>query len=72
MRFTVMPLAVSALFALGPAQAHAQSRQMPPDTHDGIRALAADPLVRSLPVAEELCTEMAYAHAAYLPSRLIP
>jgi 6-phospho-beta-glucosidase len=39
---------------------------------DGVRALAAHPLVPSLPVAEELYTEMAYAHAQYLPKRLIP
>lgn len=39
---------------------------------DGVRALAAHPLVPSLPVAEELYTEMAYAHAQYLPTRLIP
>jgi 6-phospho-beta-glucosidase len=39
---------------------------------DGIRALASHPLVPSLPVAEALYNEMAYAHARYLPERLIP
>lgn len=42
------------------------------DARDGVRALAAHPLVPSLPVAEELYAEMAHAHAAYLPDRLIP
>ena len=42
------------------------------DARDGVRALAAHPLVPSLPVAEELYTEMAHAHAAYLPDRLLP
>lgn len=41
------------------------------DYRDGIRALAANPLVPSLPVAEELYAEMATAHAAYLPERLL-
>jgi 6-phospho-beta-glucosidase len=39
---------------------------------DGVRALAAHPLVPTLTVAEELYTEMAYAHAEHLPKRLIP
>ncbi|MGZ9719015.1 family 4 glycosyl hydrolase [Rhizobium miluonense] len=42
------------------------------DVNDGIRALTANPLVPSLPVAEALYTEMAYAHAKYLPERLVP
>lgn len=42
------------------------------DVRDGIRALAAHPLVPSLTVAEELYTEMAMAHAQHLPARLIP
>ncbi|MEQ7009083.1 glycoside hydrolase [Actinopolymorpha sp. B17G11] len=37
---------------------------------DGVRALAAHPLVPTLPVAEELYAEMAAAHAAHLPARL--
>lgn len=39
---------------------------------DGVRALAAHPLVRSLEVAEGLYAEMASAHRAYLPERLLP
>lgn len=38
---------------------------------DAVRALTANPLVRSLPVAEALFDEMAQAQAPYLPSRLI-
>jgi 6-phospho-beta-glucosidase len=42
------------------------------NVRDGVLALAAHPLVPSLPVAEALYREMAHAHAAYLPDRLIP
>ena len=38
---------------------------------DGIRALAANPMVPTLRVAEELYDEMAFAHRAYLPERLL-
>jgi 6-phospho-beta-glucosidase len=38
---------------------------------DGIRALASHPLVRSLAVAEGLYDELAAAHRAYLPERLL-
>jgi len=38
---------------------------------DGVRALAAHPLVRTLPIAERLYDEMAAAHRAYLPARLL-
>ncbi|HEY3547300.1 MAG TPA: glycoside hydrolase [Propionicimonas sp.] len=38
---------------------------------DGIRALAANPMVPTLRVAEELYDEMAAAHRAYLPERLL-
>ena len=38
---------------------------------DGIRALLANPLIDNLKVAEELYDEMAAAHAAYLPARLL-
>ena len=38
---------------------------------DGVRALAANPMVPSLRVAEELYDEMAHAHRAYLPERLL-
>ncbi|MBD3780574.1 MAG: glycoside hydrolase [Micrococcales bacterium] len=38
---------------------------------DGVRALTANPLVPTLAVAEELYDEMAWAHRAYLPERLL-
>lgn len=38
---------------------------------DAIRALSANPLVPDLVVAEELYDELAYAHRAYLPDRLL-
>ncbi len=38
---------------------------------DAIAALAANPLVPGLAIAEELFDEMAAAHAAYLPERLL-
>jgi 6-phospho-beta-glucosidase len=42
------------------------------DAQDGIRALAAHPLVRSVDVAERLYRELAAAHRAHLPERLVP
>ncbi|MEV0289878.1 MULTISPECIES: glycoside hydrolase [unclassified Kribbella] len=42
------------------------------DSRDAVRALAAHPLVPSLPTAEALYLEMAHAHAAHLPARLVP
>jgi 6-phospho-beta-glucosidase len=38
---------------------------------DGVRAMLANPLVPSLPVAEGLYDELALAHASYLPERLL-
>lgn len=38
---------------------------------DAVRALAANPLVPTLSVAEELYAELARAHARYLPERLL-
>ena len=40
--------------------------------HDGIRALAANPLVRQVELAERLYDALATAHRAYLPDRLLP
>jgi 6-phospho-beta-glucosidase len=40
------------------------------DRRDAVRALAANPLVRTLPRAERLYAELAVAHRAYLPGRL--
>jgi 6-phospho-beta-glucosidase len=42
------------------------------DADDGVRALAAHPLVRSLDVAERMYGEMARAHRDHLPARLLP
>jgi 6-phospho-beta-glucosidase len=39
---------------------------------DGIRALAANPLVRELELAERLYDALADAHRDYLPDRLLP
>jgi len=38
---------------------------------DGVRALAANPLVLSLDKAETIYDELADAHRAYLPERLL-
>lgn len=38
---------------------------------DGVRAMVANPLVPSLPVAEALYAELALAHARHLPARLL-
>ena len=40
------------------------------DRRDAVRALAANPLVRTLPRAEKLYAELAVAHRAHLPGRL--
>ena len=37
-----------------------------------IRALAANPLVRTIDKAETIYTELAAAHRAHLPERLVP
>ena len=42
------------------------------DARDAVRALTAHPLVRSIDLAEELYAEMAAAHRAHLPARLLP
>jgi 6-phospho-beta-glucosidase len=42
------------------------------DARDAVRALAANPLVRSVDVAERLYAELAAAHRRYLPARLAP
>lgn len=41
------------------------------DARDGVQALVANPLVRSLDTAERLYGEMSRAHRAYLPERLV-
>ena len=63
-----LPHAVRGLVqALAEHQVLAAKAAWEGDHRDGVRALAAHPLVPSLPVAEELYAEMAMAHAAYLP-----
>ncbi len=42
------------------------------DARDGVQALASHPLVRSIDLAEKLYAEMAEAHRASLPERLLP
>lgn len=63
---------VGLVHALAEHQVLAAHAAWEGDARDGVRALAAHPLVPSLPVAEELYAEMASAHAEYLPSRLLP
>lgn len=68
-----LPHAVRGLVqALAEHQVLAAKAGWEGDRADAVRALAAHPLVPSLPVAEELYAEMARAHAAHLPSRLVP
>jgi 6-phospho-beta-glucosidase len=57
--------------ALGEYQILAAKAAWSGDVSDGVRALAAHPMVRSLDVAERLYGEMSHAHARYLPDRLI-
>ncbi|GAA2757328.1 glycoside hydrolase [Actinopolymorpha rutila] len=68
-----LPHAVRGLVqALAEHQVLAAKAGWEGDRNAGVRALAAHPLVPSLPVAEELYAEMAHAHAAHLPERLLP
>lgn len=68
-----LPHAVRGLVqALAEHQVLAAKAGWDGDARDGVRALAAHPLVPSLGVAEEMYAEMARAHAAHLPDRLLP
>jgi 6-phospho-beta-glucosidase len=58
--------------ALGEYQQAAADAAWSGDARDAVRALAAHPLVRSIDLAEHLYAEMAAAHRAHLPERLIP
>jgi 6-phospho-beta-glucosidase len=58
--------------ALGEYQQAAADAAWSGDARDAVRALTAHPLVRSIDVAEELYAEMAAAHRAHLPARLMP
>jgi 6-phospho-beta-glucosidase len=58
--------------ALGEYQQAAADAAWSGDARDAVRALAAHPLVRSVDLAEQLYAEMAAAHRAHLPARLLP
>jgi 6-phospho-beta-glucosidase len=58
--------------ALGEYQQAAADAAWSGDARDGVRALAAHPLVRSIDLAERLYGEMAAAHRDHLPARLVP
>jgi 6-phospho-beta-glucosidase len=58
--------------ALGEYQQAAADAAWSGDARDGVRALAAHPLVRSIDLAERLYGEMATAHRDHLPARLVP
>ncbi len=58
--------------ALGEYQQAAADAAWSGDARDAMRALAAHPLVRSIDVAETLYAELAEAHRAHLPARLMP
>jgi 6-phospho-beta-glucosidase len=57
--------------ALGEYQALAAEAAWRGTRADGVRALCANPLVRTLPKAEAIYDEMAAAHRAHLPERLV-
>ena len=58
--------------ALGEYQQAAADAAWSGDARDGVRALAAHPLVRSIDLAERLYGELAAAHREHLPARLVP
>ena len=67
-----LPRQVAGLVkALGEYQALAAEAAWSGSRIDGIRALAANPLVPSLRIATEMYDEMAAAHRQYLPERLL-
>lgn len=57
--------------ALGEYQRLAAKAAWDGDAADGVRALAAHPLVRSVDAAEKIYGEMSQAHRDYLPERLV-
>jgi 6-phospho-beta-glucosidase len=57
--------------ALGEYQALTAEAAWSGARRDGIRALASHPLVLTLPKAEAIYAEMALAHQAHLPERLL-
>ena len=67
-----LPRQVGGLIgALGEYQALAAEAAWGGSRRDGIRALASHPLVGALPLAEAIYGEMAEAHRAHLPPRLV-
>jgi 6-phospho-beta-glucosidase len=67
-----LPRQVSGLVqALGEYQALAAEAAWNGRRLDGVRALASNPLVPTLPLAEAIYDEMAAAHRRYLPARLL-
>lgn len=58
--------------ALGEYQQLAADAAWSGDADDGMRAMAAHPMVRSLDVAERLYADLAHAHRDHLPARLVP
>ncbi len=67
-----LPRQVRALIqTLGEYQALTAEAAWSGNRRDGIRALASNPLVRTLPMAETLYDAMANAHRDYLPDRLL-
>ncbi len=59
------------ILALGEYQALAAEAGWSGSRRDAVRALASNPLVGSLPLAETLYGEMAAAHRDHLPARLV-
>lgn len=57
--------------ALGEYQSLTAAAAWEGDRTDAVRALASNPLVPSLPLAEALYAEMSAAHRHYLPDRLL-
>ena len=64
--------AAGLIKALGEYQALAAEAAWNGTRHDAIRALLANPLCTSLPKTEAMYDEMAHAHRAFLPDRLLP
>jgi 6-phospho-beta-glucosidase len=74
---TPLPMPGLPVHVRGLVEALAEYQQAAADAawsgtpRDAVRALAAHPLVRSIDVAERLYGEMAAAHRAWLPERLV-
>jgi 6-phospho-beta-glucosidase len=59
------------ILALGEYQALTAAAAWTGSRRDGVRALASNPLISSLPLAETLYGEMAAVHRDHLPARLV-